>query len=184
MCLFFCKQLIIELGCALCAVQLNGYGKVYINSSWVCFTSQGVLHHLQYCVSWEQWRVSDFRTEILKFTSSTFRSNLLRGTQPGRTVADPDKEDRQVIRYVAGSIMRGYLIAFKNHNVTLNLGKCKIRVIQCQMFGYSISVKGITPQHSKTQPILEMPMPKDVTALRSFMGSVNYLMKFWLIWQK
>ncbi|XP_034232803.1 uncharacterized protein LOC117640413 [Thrips palmi] len=47
-----------------------------------------------------------FLLEIVKFISKTFRSTL---PQKLQVVTELDKEDRQVIYYIGGSIMRGYL---------------------------------------------------------------------------
>lgn len=49
-----------------------------------------------------------FTTELLKYISKTFRANLPR-TRVAKLIGEPDKEDRQVIYYIAGSIARGYL---------------------------------------------------------------------------
>lgn len=46
-------------------------------------------------------------TEIMRFICKTFRSNYPQRLQ--KIIGEPDKEDRQVIYYIAGSIMRGYL---------------------------------------------------------------------------
>jgi hypothetical protein len=49
-----------------------------------------------------------FTTDLLQFISQAFKAkHPFRAVS--RTVGDPDKEDRQVIYYIAGSIMRGYL---------------------------------------------------------------------------
>jgi hypothetical protein len=48
-----------------------------------------------------------FVTDTMKFICKTFRSNYPQRLDKIR--AEPDKEDRQVIYYIAGSIMRGYL---------------------------------------------------------------------------
>jgi len=59
---------------------------------------------LQFCLK--------FSTEILKFVSSTFRDRSRAPSaqqgQQGRIV-ELDKEDRQVVYYIAGSIMRAFL---------------------------------------------------------------------------
>lgn len=47
--------------------------------------------------------------EILKFISSTFRANTSGRIPTVLRLGELDKEDRQVVYYIAGSIMRGYL---------------------------------------------------------------------------
>ncbi|KAK3921461.1 Gastrula zinc finger protein XlCGF62.1 [Frankliniella fusca] len=46
-------------------------------------------------------------TEIMRFICKTFRRNYPQRLE--KVIAEPDKEDRNVIYYIAGSIMRGYL---------------------------------------------------------------------------
>ncbi|KAK3915657.1 Sulfur carrier protein FdhD, partial [Frankliniella fusca] len=50
----------------------------------------------------------NFASEVLKFISKTFREDLPRRPQQAAP-EELDMEDRQVIYYIAGSIMRGYL---------------------------------------------------------------------------
>jgi len=84
----------------------------------------------------------------------------------GRSIQEHDERLRQVLQ------------RFKDNGVTLNPDKCLFRVSQCTMLGHRISKQGILPVDDKVQPILGMPIPKDITALRSFLGSVNYLLRF------
>ena len=44
--------------------------------------------------------------------------------------------------------------------------------------GYILSSKGIKPDPSKVQAIIEMKSPQDKKELQRFMGMVNYLGKF------
>ena len=50
----------------------------------------------------------NFASEIMKFISKTFRNNVPKRLRQSIT-KEPDKEERQVIYYIAGSVMRGYL---------------------------------------------------------------------------
>ena len=73
--------------------------------------------------------------------------------------------------------LRQVLQRLKNNGLTLN-EKCAIRVRQCTIFGHIISPDGILPLDSRVRAVLEMKTPEDVVALRSFLGSVNYHMRF------
>ncbi|KAK3908297.1 Escargot/snail protein-like protein [Frankliniella fusca] len=56
----------------------------------------------------------NFLTEVFTFISASFRKHYERPLKP---MPDLDVEDRQVIYYIAGSIMRGYLrIAYRHKN--------------------------------------------------------------------
>ena len=84
----------------------------------------------------------------------------------GATVEEHDDRLRQVLQRC------------RDNGITLNAAKCHFRVTECTMFGHHISRQGISPLPSKIQAIIDMPVPRDITALRSFLGSVNYHMKF------
>ncbi|KAE8737570.1 hypothetical protein FOCC_FOCC016967 [Frankliniella occidentalis] len=58
----------------------------------------------------------NFNVNVIKFITKTFRNNLPRRQQQPPGGKEPDKEDRQVIYYIAGSIMRGYLKIAKRSN--------------------------------------------------------------------
>ena len=44
--------------------------------------------------------------------------------------------------------------------------------------GHLLTPQGLRPDPEKIQAILQMPEPKDVTALKRFLGMVTYLAKF------
>jgi len=75
--------------------------------------------------------------------------------------------------------LRKALQALKAGGVTLNKRKCIFRTKECQFLGCKIVAgSGIKPDDIKVAAIAQMPKPKDVTALRSFIGSVGYHLKF------
>ncbi|XP_017476105.1 PREDICTED: uncharacterized protein K02A2.6-like isoform X2 [Rhagoletis zephyria] len=67
---------------------------------------------------------------------------------------------------------------FKLHNITVNFNKCKFFQKSCTYLGYHIDKNGISPDKSKINKILELPPPKDVSELRTFLGAINYYGKF------
>ncbi|XP_062713844.1 uncharacterized protein K02A2.6-like [Aedes albopictus] len=60
----------------------------------------------------------------------------------------------------------------------LKLEKCKFGVTQVKYLGHIISRDGLRTDPEKVRAILQMPPPKNVTELRSFLGAINYYSKF------
>ena len=69
----------------------------------------------------------------------------------------------------------------KEAGVTLYRKKCKFAVSKVNFLGHVITSKGIKPDPEKLAAILEMEEPEDVSAVRQFLGMINYLGKFILI---
>ena len=66
----------------------------------------------------------------------------------------------------------------KKAGVTLNRKKCKFAVNEVNFLGHVITSNGIKPDPEKLAAILEMEEPEDVSAVRRFLGMINYLGKF------
>lgn len=60
----------------------------------------------------------------------------------------------------------------------VNLEKCKFFQREIKFLGNIISKKGLTPDPEKIKAIQQMPPPKDVSQLRSLLGSMNFYQKF------
>lgn len=75
------------------------------------------------------------------------------------------------------SMMKDCTVFLKKLTITTSL-TTGAKVDSCVLLGHQISAEGITPLSSEIHAILKMPQPKDITQLRSFLGSVNHLMKF------
>ena len=63
-------------------------------------------------------------------------------------------------------------------NVQVNFEKCKFFVEKLLYLGHEISSDGVAPNSEKVKALVEAPPPVDVSALRSFMGLVNFYSKF------
>jgi len=74
--------------------------------------------------------------------------------------------------------LRAVLSRLAAAGITLNKAKCRIRVQECTFLGHRIGVDGALPLQSKVDAILRMPPPSDMTALRSFLGSANQLLRY------
>jgi len=60
----------------------------------------------------------------------------------------------------------------------LNLEKCFFLQPNLEYLGHTIDKDGVHPTQEKVQAIKEAPQPRSVSALRSFLGLVNYYSKF------
>ena len=64
------------------------------------------------------------------------------------------------------------------HGIRLKQEKCEFLLSSVEYLGHQISQDGIQPLHSKVEPIVNAPVPKNVQELRSFLGLLNYYGKF------
>ena len=62
-------------------------------------------------------------------------------------------------------------------DLKLNFDKCKFALPEVKVLGHMVSKKGIRPNPKKTEIIWNLPAPKDVTGVKSFMGVIKYLRK-------
>ena len=70
------------------------------------------------------------------------------------------------------------LDVLNENNLQLNIDKCSFFQKEVQFLGHFISREGIRPLPSRLDAIRNFPLPKTVTELRSFLGTVNYCHKF------
>ena len=63
-------------------------------------------------------------------------------------------------------------------NVTLNKDKCIFSVPTFKALGQVISADGVRPDPDKVKAINEIPSPKSVSEVRSFLGMINQFNKF------
>ena len=85
------------------------------------------------------------------------------------TGCDVEEHDRRLKLVLARLAERG---------VRLRKQKCAIRVDRVRYLGYSISRNGLEPNQDKVQAILKASAPKNVQALQSFLGCVNFYNRF------
>ena len=63
-------------------------------------------------------------------------------------------------------------------NITLNPDKIQFKKTKLKYIGHTITDKEIEADDDKVQTIRNMPAPKNIKQLRSFLGMINYLSKF------
>ena len=66
----------------------------------------------------------------------------------------------------------------REQNVKLNKDKMKLRLHQVPYIGELLTSEGLKPDPEKVKAIIEMPKPKDIAAVRRFIGFVNNLSRF------
>lgn len=66
----------------------------------------------------------------------------------------------------------------REYNFHIKFEKCKFFAKVVKYLGNIMSQEGLRPDPEKIKTILELPPPKDISALRSFLGSVNYYGKY------
>ena len=59
-------------------------------------------------------------------------------------------------------------------NLQLKPSKCHLFQRELVYLGHLVSAEGIRPDPKKVKAILEMPVPKDVTGVRSFLGMCGF----------
>ena len=71
-----------------------------------------------------------------------------------------------------------FLEVCRKNTLTLNPDKMQFRFLQVSFFGHQWSAKGLSPDPKKISVVKRMNLPGDVETMRSFLGLVNYLIRF------
>ncbi|XP_055622017.1 uncharacterized protein K02A2.6-like [Toxorhynchites rutilus septentrionalis] len=66
----------------------------------------------------------------------------------------------------------------QEYGFTIRPEKCSFGQKQIRYLGHLLDRQGIRPDPGKIKAINNMPAPKDITGVRSFMGAINYYGKF------
>ena len=74
--------------------------------------------------------------------------------------------------------LRAVLSRFRQHNLHLNLSKCSFAARTVHYLGHLISEHGVSPLPSKVAAIKQIPVPKSVKDVRSFLGLSGYYRRF------
>ena len=63
-------------------------------------------------------------------------------------------------------------------NIPLNLDKCEFIKSEVKVLGNIVRAIGVSPDPEKIEAIVNLPAPKNIREIRSFLGMVNQLLKF------
>jgi hypothetical protein len=74
--------------------------------------------------------------------------------------------------------LQGALKKIQNAGVTLNSEKCEFAKTSITFLGHVIDQHGVSADPAKTQAVVDMDRPTNISELRRFMGMVNQLGKF------
>ena len=84
----------------------------------------------------------------------------------GKTVEEHNTRLRQVLERL------------ERFNIHLKWGKCLIGVKKLDFLGYRVSAEGLSTCADKIKAVASFPRPQDLSAVRSFLGLINYYGKF------
>lgn len=62
---------------------------------------------------------------------------------------------------------------FKEYGFRIKIEKCSFFKESVKYLGHIISEEGLRPNPEKVQAIVEAPIPKDITQLKSYTGLIN-----------
>ena len=74
--------------------------------------------------------------------------------------------------------LNAFLEVCRKNNIKLNGEKIKWKQKSVQYIGHITTELGLLPGDGKISAIINMPEPKDITAIRRFLGMIQYLEKF------
>ena len=74
--------------------------------------------------------------------------------------------------------LEAVLMRIKAAGMTLNSDKCEVSKSQLKFLGHIIDETGVQADPAKTEAVIQMSPPKNVTEVRRFIGIVNQLSKF------
>jgi hypothetical protein len=70
--------------------------------------------------------------------------------------------------------LRRVFQCLSDHNLQLKMSKCSFMQPSVNLLGFRISADGIAPLEEKVRAIRDLPAPKNVKGVRSFLGLANY----------
>ena len=66
----------------------------------------------------------------------------------------------------------------RSNGLKINIEKCHFLMKEVEVLGHMLTTNGLKPVAAKVEVIKAWPVPKDLTKLRSFLGTVGYYRKF------
>lgn len=76
------------------------------------------------------------------------------------------------------SLLKQVLQRLRDYGLRLNIKKCKFRQEEVTFLGHRVDANGLKPKDDNIEAVLQAPVPKSVSELKSFLGLINYYAKF------
>ena len=76
------------------------------------------------------------------------------------------------------SDLRAVLDRMRSRKLSIKRKKCEFMRPQLVYLGHVVKAGGVAPDPAKVKAIANMPPPKDVSRLRSFLGCANFYERF------
>ena len=74
--------------------------------------------------------------------------------------------------------LREFFSRLREHDLKLSPSKARLGATELDFLGHSISPAGLHPDTNKVRAMTEMPMPTNISQLRSLLGGLSYYRKF------
>ena len=74
--------------------------------------------------------------------------------------------------------LKDVFVRIQEAKLRMNFDKCKFALPKVKILGRMAFKKVIHPEPKKTEAIWNLPAPKNVTGVKSYMGVINYFRKF------
>ena len=75
-------------------------------------------------------------------------------------------------------ILRQVLDRLKEHGMELSLDKCHFFQSKVKFLGFQVSSEGLRPLQTLVEPLMQAPIPTNLTSLRSLLGSFSFYRRF------
>ena len=74
--------------------------------------------------------------------------------------------------------IENFMTALIKHNLKISPSKSEIGAQKTSFLGHTISPRGVKPEAKKGDALRKLPMPNNVSELRSLLGELSYCRKF------
>ena len=111
-------------------------------------------------------------------TFQRLMNKLLEGMEEGVGVYMDDILVRAATWALHLMYLRQVFTRIREGNIRLNLAKCHFGHSQLPFLGFIVSHEGIKPDPTKVQAMTDFPAPRNISTLRSFLGTTGFYRSF------